>query len=226
MADIKKIVYIIRWVKNEKPLYQFGEMLNIGQGKKYLPAPPELFYTINSIFRYLKNNLADFNIFFLTMGFDDVDTKIINDFIKQNPFIKDCTHLSKPIGKKADGTPYKVFMVDSDFENLKSIKKIIIDQHFEIMGITRDAEKALIFFEKYYKHIDIVIIEILLDTSVQGYEIIKKMKNLKKNLKIIIVTKSNNILDVQKAIELKISGYIIKPVVNSKLIESIKKALN
>lgn len=221
----RKILYLIKWVKSEKPFYQLGEMVAAGQGNRYIPAPPELYYNLNSVFRYIKNKLFSYDLIMFTMGLDNIELESMDDFIGHNSFIKDCKHLSKPIGKKEDGSPYKVFMVDSDFENLKSIKKIIIGEHFEIMGVARDSEKALQFFEKNYYHIDIVIMEIILPSQ-NGYDVIQQMKRLKNSLKIIIVTKSNNLLDVQKAVDLKIHGYIVKPVDKQKLIANIKKVLN
>ncbi|MBU1078526.1 MAG: response regulator [Spirochaetes bacterium] len=224
MVD-KKIIYLIKWMKNEKPFYQLGEMVPTGMQNKYIPAPPELFYSLNSVFRYMKNNLIASAVVMFTMGMDQNEIETIDLFIDGNYFIKDCKHLSKPLGKKPDGSPYKVYMVDSDFENLKSIKKIIISEHFEIMGVARDAEKAMAFFEKNYRHIDIVIMEIILPSS-NGYDVIEKMLRIKSDLKIIITTMSNDSLDVQKAIELKIHGYIVKPVGREKLVTNIKKVLH
>ncbi len=220
----KKIVYIIKWIKNEKPFYQMGEFVPTGFNK-YIPAPPEVFFHLNIIFQAIKSKFSFQPLSLLTMGFDETEIALINKFVNSNSFIIGCKHLAKPIGRKPDGSPYRVFMVDSDFGNLKAIKKIIINEHFEIMGIAKTPEDALRFFQKNYKYIDIVIMEILLPSNDVGYEVIKQMKQLSHNLKIIIVTKSNSELDVRKAIDFKINGYIIKPVEKDKLINNIKKIL-
>lgn len=219
----KKIIYLIRWIKNEKPIYQLGEIVPVGNNR-YMPAPPEIFSNFNITLQAIKNKFSLYEVSLLTMGFEKIAEKLIDDFVSKNLFIVTCKHLSRPIGKKSDGTPYRVFMVDSDFNSLKNIRKIIVKEHFEIMGVARNADDALKFFEKYYRYIDILIIEIILGSD-DGYEVITQMRKLKNDLKVIIVTKSSSQLDVQKAIDLKINGYIIKPVEKEKLINNIKKIL-
>ncbi|MBN1897620.1 MAG: response regulator transcription factor [Spirochaetes bacterium] len=220
----KRIIYVIKWVKNEKPFFQLGEFVMTGMDK-YLPARPEIFFSLNTTLQAIKNKFSSSSLMLLTMGIDKEDVALIDKFIATNSFITGHKNIAKPLGKKSDGTPYRVFMVDSDFEALKKIKRIIVKEHFEIIGIARDSDHAMDFLRKHHDHIDILITELYLEPT-DGYKLIQKVKDLSPRIKIIIVTKSNSELDIRKAVDLKINGYIIKPIDQEKLINDIKKVLS
>lgn len=218
-----KVLYLIKWIKNEKPFYQLGEIIPSG-GNKFLPTPPEVFYTLNISLQYIKNKHGANSITLFSMGFNEEELTEMERFIRLNKFISSFKHLAKPIGKKSDGTPYKIFMIDSDFESLKKIKQIMVSEHFEIIGIARTGKDALRFLTDQWKYIDIITTEIILPDE-DGYNVIEQIKQINSNFKIIIITSSNKELDVKRAIDLKINGYIIKPVLREKIIDNIKKIL-
>ncbi|MDD5066136.1 MAG: response regulator [bacterium] len=218
-----KVLYLIKWIKNEKPFYQLGEIIPSGNNK-YLPTPPEIFYNLNISLQFIKNKHGSNTITLLSMGFNEEELNEMDRFIKFNKFISSFKHLAKPIGKKSDGTPYKIFMIDSDFDSLKKIKQIMVSEHFEIIGIARTGKDALRFLKDNYKYIDIITTEIILPDE-DGYNVIEQIKQISANLRIIIITSSNKELDVKRAIDLKINGYIIKPVMREKIIDNIRKIL-
>lgn len=218
-----KVLYLIKWIKNEKPFYQLGEIIPSGNNK-FLPTPPEVFYTLNISLQFIKNKHGQHAITLFSMGFNEEELSEMDRFIKFNKFITSFKHLAKPFGKKSDGTPYKIFMIDSDFEALKKIKQIMVSEHFEIIGIARTGKDALRFLKDNWKHIDMITTEIILPDE-DGYNLIEQIKRINGNFKIIIITSSNKELDVKRAIDLKINGYVIKPVIREKIIDNIKKIL-
>ncbi len=220
---LNKIVYLIKWIRNEKPFYQLGELVPSGNNK-YIPTPPEIFYNLNIALIYIKNKMSALNVTLISMGFNEFELDEIDRFATNNKFITVTKHLAKPIGKKYDGTPYKIFMIDSDFESLKKIKQIMVSEHFEIIGIARTGKDAIRFLTDKYKYIDIITTEIILPDE-DGYTIIEQIKNINNRLKIVIITSSNKELDVKKAIDLRINGYIIKPIIKEKIMDNLKKIL-
>lgn len=225
MERNEKFYYLIKWIRSEKPYYQLGEMVYTGANNKYIPTPRENFYSINSAFRLIKNKLSHYTIRLLTNGLDDTEIEAVNTFIKSNYFIIDFRHLSKPIGKKADGTPYRVLLVDNDIDNLKKVMKLMLKEHFDIMSMSKSGPQALTFFEKNSKHIDCVIMEIMLPAT-NGYNIIEKMREIKGDIKVIVMTKTNNSFNVQRAIEVNVQGYLVKPIIKAHLIKSLNNTLH
>ncbi|MBN8218665.1 MAG: hypothetical protein J0L75_18640 [Spirochaetes bacterium] len=160
MADPgKRLFYIIRWMKYQNPSFQFAEMIPT-QGGRYVPKPPMVYSSLSIIFMTLKRNYSGDAAVILTLGLTEEEKREVTRLMAGMSRVELLRHLPRPIGKKADGTPYRVFMVDADFENLKAIKQEIAREHFEILGLARNADAALDFFLSNRAHIDVVILSL------------------------------------------------------------------
>jgi two-component system, chemotaxis family, chemotaxis protein CheY len=222
MSDLPRILYIIKWVKqSDKPDYQFGEFILTAENR-YIPKPPQIFWNLNALYLYLKNNYSTSRVSILAMGLDNQDIGITEHFVQTNPFITTTKFLNRPSGKKPDGTPYKVFLVDDNTADLRLLKQIMLDEHFEIISMAKTPENCLNFFRTNARHIDILITEIYLTLN-SMFDTIKEMKQIKPELKIIAVSRSSNKFDIQKLMSLKVDRILVKPVLRERLVEAVKQ---
>lgn len=59
--------------------------------------------------------------------------------------------------------------------------------------------------------------------EIDGYELTKKIKKLNPSIQVIALSMSGNIADINKMLDVGISGYVLKNVGNQELIEAIHK---
>jgi two-component system, chemotaxis family, chemotaxis protein CheY len=216
----RKIIYIIRWMKAEKPLYHFGEFLQTSEGR-FLPSPAQIFSSLNILFLLLKNKYSGYKLLLVAMGFDPEEIDQTDKFISLNPFVVSKKYMPKPAGKKLDGTPCRVFLVDESMDDMKKLKQIMLDEHFEIMSMARNPDSAIRFFKSNFSHIDVVLTEVYLKNS-NMLDVIRDMKLLKNAIKIVVISATNSKPDVQRLLEMKVDGYFIKPVDREKLVNQLR----
>jgi two-component system response regulator YesN len=117
---------------------------------------------------------------------------------------------------------YKVLIVDDEPIIREGMKKII---NWNIYGykVIGDAENGLDAYNKILTlNPDLCIIDIKMP-EMDGLELISKIKECEINTKIIILTGYPEFEYAQKAIDLGVESYILKPVDPNILIEKIKK---
>lgn len=69
---------------------------------------------------------------------------------------------------------------------------------------------------------DIILTDISMP-EIDGYELTKRIKRIYPEIKVIALSMSGNIADINKMIDVGISGYVLKNVGNQELIEAIYK---
>lgn len=119
---------------------------------------------------------------------------------------------------------YKVFIVDDEPIIREGLKRIINWDKcgFKIVGEAGDGLEAL---EKVSKlRPDLCIIDIKMP-EIDGLELISKIKKIKNETKILILTGYPEFDYAQKAIDLGVEGYILKPVDPEVLLEKLNKVL-
>ncbi|MFN3699100.1 MAG: response regulator [Dictyoglomus sp.] len=117
---------------------------------------------------------------------------------------------------------YKVFIVDDEPIIREGLKKIVNWNAlgFNIIGEAGDGFEALEKISKLDPHLCIIDIKI---PEIDGLELISKVKEFKDELKIIILTGYPEFEYAQKAINLGVESYILKPVDPEVLKEELKK---
>lgn len=223
MAETK-LLYIIKWVKGEKPYFQFGEFINTGEGR-VIPSPPANYTNLNMLFQYLQNVYSTKVNTLLTMNMGEDEKQILDRFISTHPYIAKHKHLSKPAGKKTDGSPFRVYLVDDNMQDMKAVRQILMDEHFEIVGFAKTPENADKFISSNIRHIDLIICEIYL-TDGNLFEVLRKVKLLRQDVMTLVISKSSNKVDVQKVLSLKTDGYMIKPVDRENLLKQLRRICN
>lgn len=117
---------------------------------------------------------------------------------------------------------YKVFIVDDEPIIREGLKKIINWDGcgFKIVGEAGDGLEA---FEKISKlKPDLCIIDIKMP-EIDGLELISKIKEIKNDTKILILTGYPEFDYAQRAIDLGVEGYILKPVDPEILLDKLNK---
>ena len=218
--DSKSTAYIIRWLKAEKPEYQFGELLPTERGR-LIPTPPVAYYNLNALLLFLKNRYQFSKLVILAMGFDEADREALRRWSSAVSFVGGCKFLEKPAGKKSDGSPVRTFLVDENPGDLKLLKQMILDEHFEMVSMARHADSALRFFRSNFKHIDLVLTEAFHSYG-NLFEVIREMKILKNDIRIVVVTAANSRQDIQKLLALRVDGCLLKPLDKPKLMNCLR----
>lgn len=111
----------------------------------------------------------------------------------------------------------RVIIVDDEPKIRNGLKKILESQDFlEVIGVYEDAHSALL--DTYGKRIDVMITDIKMPGE-SGLDLIRKIRDEKRELKIIILSGYGNFSYAQKAIELGVDRFFLKPT-------KIKEILN
>ena len=218
-----KTLYILRWIKFSKPVYHFGELVIVDG--KFIPGPAIVYHSLNLLIQTIKNRHQKFKINIITMGLTKDERNVIDRFKIGNPQISGIKHIQKPLGKKSDGSLFRVFLVDNDFSTLKDVKEIIVPQHFELVSIARTGLQAYEFYSKQYKNIDILFVGLQLNDCT-GYQLIEEFKKFNRDLITIVMVYSEKDIDAIISNRLHINFHIKKPVVKSELLDKIKRMLS
>lgn len=118
---------------------------------------------------------------------------------------------------------YKVFIVEDEIVVREGIKNNIrwADEGFTVVGDESDGELAYPLILK--ERPDILITDIKMP-FMDGLELSRLVKKEFPNIKIIIISGYSDFSYAQKAIDIGISEYILKPVTSSKVIDAVKNA--
>ncbi|HQG38623.1 MAG TPA: response regulator transcription factor [Chitinophagales bacterium] len=107
--------------------------------------------------------------------------------------------------------------------------QMLIDGLTAILSINNDIEiiktftnGKLLIEEVSSLHPDIILTDISMP-EIDGYELTKQIKKINPSILVIALSMSGNIVDINRMIEVGISGYVLKNVGNKELVEAIYK---
>ena len=115
----------------------------------------------------------------------------------------------------------KILICD-DEEGIRESLKLILADHYDLI-LTENGEQCLEVLEKS-KDIGLVLIDIKMP-KVHGLEILKKIKEKRPDLKVVIVTGYKSVETATEAVRLGASGYIVKPFKAKEILASVQKSL-
>lgn len=118
----------------------------------------------------------------------------------------------------------KVLLVDDEMLTIRMLQSLINWDKFnlELIGYAQDGVEAYDAFLKYEP--DIIITDIQMP-NMTGLEFIKKVKSVNKEAEIILVSAYGDFSNVQTAMKLGCSDYILKPIDEDELNEALKRVL-
>jgi two-component system chemotaxis response regulator CheY len=113
-----------------------------------------------------------------------------------------------PRGLKADGSPYKILIVDDSGTMRKIIGGMLKEEMYEICGEASDGGEG---FEKYKElKPDLVTLDVNMP-NVSGIESLKKILEFDSSAKAVMLTSEGQKESVSDAIDLGAKDYIVKP---------------
>jgi two-component system, NarL family, nitrate/nitrite response regulator NarL len=116
---------------------------------------------------------------------------------------------------------HKIVLVD-DHQMLIDGLTAILSGYNEIEILKSYTNGNLLLDEISELQPEIVLTDISMP-EINGYELTKKIKKINKEIKVIALTMSGSIADINKMLDVGISGYVLKNAGNLELIEAIKK---
>jgi len=102
---------------------------------------------------------------------------------------------------------------------IQKIVKVILQTHFKEIYITDDGEKGLKLYQE--KNPDIVLADISMP-NMNGLDMISNIKKLNPNQKIALLTGYNSITYLNKAINMGVDKYILKPIEPKQMLEALE----
>lgn len=115
----------------------------------------------------------------------------------------------------------KILVVEDEPKLRKIIKDFLTKENFNVL----EASDGLEALDKFFLEKPNLIILDLMLPKLNGFEILKEIRNQNKNLPVIMLTARNSEEDILKGYELKINEYIVKPISMKVLVAKVKSFL-
>ena len=116
---------------------------------------------------------------------------------------------------------YKIILVD-DHQMLIDGLSAILTANTDFHIIKTYTNGNLLLDELTELEPDIILTDISMP-EIDGYELTKKIKKINNKIQIIALSMSGNIADINKMLDVGISGYVLKNVGNEELVQAIYK---
>lgn len=132
-------------------------------------------------------------------------------------------HLQSPCKSTPCGVENVLFIDDE--EDIVKIAQIILEkQGFRVVGTT-DPQAAFEIFKSKPKDFDIVITDMSMPTMT-GDILFMNIKKIRPEIPVILCTGHSSQIDEQKAADIGISAYILKPLCRNEFIKTIRDVLD
>ena len=115
----------------------------------------------------------------------------------------------------------RVLLIDDDEFSLALGRNILEDQGYEVLG-TADGPQAIELFQR--SRIDVVLLDLGLP-SMSGLGVLKAIRQIDKEVKVIVVSGYDSGRNVKTALEFGASGFIRKPADFRQIINMIEEVL-
>jgi diguanylate cyclase (GGDEF)-like protein len=106
-----------------------------------------------------------------------------------------------------------------DNKIIQKIVKVILQTHFKEIYLADDGEKGIKLYQE--KNPDIVLADISMP-NMNGLDMISKIKELNSNQRIALLTGYNNITYLNKAINMGVDKYILKPIQPKQMLDALQ----
>jgi DNA-binding NtrC family response regulator len=118
-----------------------------------------------------------------------------------------------------------VLLVDDEVDIITSVKRWLQDDGLKVYGFA-DPLQALEYFKNNSGNIDLVLSDIRM-WKMNGYELVKKIKAIQPETKIILMTAlETDSLESSKILpSIKIDGFMLKPGSLENLVNTVKEVI-
>ncbi|MFM2393200.1 MAG: hypothetical protein RLZZ546_1182 [Bacteroidota bacterium] len=117
----------------------------------------------------------------------------------------------------------QIIIVDDHPIIIDGIKSLLAkEKEINLVASFQDAPSALNFISNYESEIDVVLTDISME-GMTGIELCKNVKNLNRDIKVLVLSMYNSKEIVREAISAEADGYILKSEAGNDLIRAIKR---
>ena len=123
-------------------------------------------------------------------------------------------------GRRADGTPYRVLVVDDSMFVTKQIGQILSSEGFEIIGTATDGEDGVNKYKELYPNVDLVTMDITMP-KMDGITALEKIIEFHKEARVVMISALGKQELVKKSLLIGAKNYIVKPLDRKKVLERV-----
>jgi DNA-binding NtrC family response regulator len=115
-----------------------------------------------------------------------------------------------------------ILLVDDEQDIVNSVKRWLKADGFSVYGFSNPLQ-ALEYFRNNYDKIDLIISDIAM-RKLNGYELVKKIKSIRPEIKVVFMTAfETDLPELSKILpSIKIDGFMLKPGHLENLVNTIK----
>lgn len=128
-------------------------------------------------------------------------------------------------GKRADGTSYRVLVVDDSMFVTKQIGQILTSEGFEVVGTAADGQEGVDTYKELYPNVDLVTMDITMP-RMDGVTALEKIMEFDKDASVVMISALGKQDLVKKSLLLGAKNYIVKPLDRAKVLERIINSLS
>jgi len=129
-----------------------------------------------------------------------------------------------PEGQKADGSHFKVLVVDDSMFVAKQIGQILTSEGYEIVATGVDGLDGVEKYKELCPNVDLVTMDITMP-KMDGITALEQIMAFDKNAKVVMISALGKEELVKKALLLGAKNYIVKPLDRKKVLERISSVL-
>ena len=129
-----------------------------------------------------------------------------------------------PEGTKADGTKFRVLVVDDSIFVAKQLGQILTSEGYEIVATAADGKEGVDKYKELCPNVDIVTMDITMP-RMDGITALEQIMAFDKNARVVMVSALGKEELVRKSLLLGAKNYIIKPLDRKKVLERIGASL-
>ncbi len=129
-----------------------------------------------------------------------------------------------PEGLKADGTPFRVLVVDDSMFVAKQIGQILTSEGYEVVATAVDGLDGVEKYKELCPNVDLVTMDITMP-KMDGITVLEQIMAFDKNARIVMISALGKEELVKKALLLGAKNYIVKPLDRKKVLERISSVL-
>ena len=129
-----------------------------------------------------------------------------------------------PEGTKADGTKFRVLVVDDSIFVAKQLGQILTSEGYEIVATAADGKEGVDKYKELCPNVDIVTMDITMP-RMDGITALEQIMAFDKNARVVMVRALGKEELVKKSLLLGAKNYIIKPLDRKKVLERIGASL-
>jgi two-component system, chemotaxis family, chemotaxis protein CheY len=131
----------------------------------------------------------------------------------------------KPEGVKADGSSYRVLIVDDSIFIAKQLSQILTSEGFEIVATAIDGSLGFEKYKELYPNVDLVTMDITMP-KMDGVTSLEKIIGFDKNATVVMVSALGKEDVVKKSLLIGAKSYVVKPLDREKVLERIMAVLS